>query len=78
MKSSGILLVPEDFNMGQHITSINELGPQDIFSLKKRFKYTHKKSFMLYTSQKEFYPRDEYHHSNSVVGGIIKKREHLL
>ena len=85
MEESGIFLVPGDAEMGQHIIYINKPGPQEIFVHKKEkevkhygFKYTHKKSCVIYSSQKALYTGDEKNPSISVVGDIVKKRANWL
>ena len=76
MKSSCIFLVPGDAKMGQQIISINKSGPQDIVFIKKDwFKYTHKKSCVIYSSHNSLYHSGEEHPPTSAVGVLLKKIE---
>ena len=50
IKASGILPMPGDDDMGQHIRPINKTGPQEIFVLMRKedwFKYSHRRSCMV-------------------------------
>ena len=51
-KENNILMIPENYEMVQHISPINKSVLQDIFA--PDFKYAHNKAVVLYSSQEAF------------------------